>query len=253
MKPYKHKHKHKHILRTALCVAALLGATGSLRAAIVASIAGDYVDTTTMPLGWQYYVSDAANGGTEQLMSGGQSVGSKGAFGFSTANGGNVAAIIGEGNPFQIWNGNNSPIAGTDLLVQNGTERYVLLRYTISAQDISNGTSGTLSGSFRNNFTGGDGVSVGIYHNNSLLWSVNSMDSGDSSLTQIEGSYNIIVGTQFAAGDTITFYIDSNGSNIGDESAINGTLNLVPEPATYALIFGGLAIGFVMLHRRLKA
>ena len=248
MKPYTY-------IKVALCAAALLIA-GSASAAIVASIAGDYVDAGTMPNGWQYYASDAASGGTETLMTGNVSVGNQGATGFSNgAANGNFASIIGEGNPFEVWGGvGNNAIVGTDMVAQLGpnlNDRYVLLRYTISAQDIAdNGTSGTLSGSFRNSYTIGDGVSVGIYRNNTLLWSVNSTNDGTSSLTQTEGTYNI--SQNFTAGDTVTFYMFSNGANQGDEIAFNGTLDLVPEPETYALIFGGLALGFVMLRRRIK-
>ena len=36
-------------------------------------------------------------------------------------------------------------------------------------------------------------------------------------------------------------------------SFTNMSFNVIPEPETYALIFGGLALGFVMLRRRLKA
>ena len=41
--------------------------------------------------------------------------------------------------------------------------------------------------------------------------------------------------------------------NDSDADAPRIVFNPIPEPATYALIFGGLAFGFVMLRRRFKA
>ena len=49
----------------------------------------------------------------------------------------------------------------------------------------------------------------------------------------------------------LLFYTGLNGNVIA--SATNMSVSVVPEPATYALIFGALAFGFVAVRRRFKA
>ena len=50
--------------------------------------------------------------------------------------------------------------------------------------------------------------------------------------------------------DRIDFSSGFEGTNV---SATNISLSIIPEPATYALIFGALAFGFVAVRRRFKA
>ena len=41
-------------------------------------------------------------------------------------------------------------------------------------------------------------------------------------------------------------------SGTGGNLLINGTVSAVPEPSSYAAVFGALAFGFVFLTRRLR-
>lgn len=70
-------------------------------------------------------------------------------------------------------------------------------------------------------------------------------------------SANYVVGNYAVIG--IRLQTPSTGDKVrwlledSDTGAPSIVFNPVPEPATYALIFGGLAFGFVMLRRRFKA
>ena len=66
--------------------------------------------------------------------------------------------------------------------------------------------------------------------------------SGDPTIYQLPWNYYSF--------DRIDFTSGFGGTNA---SATNISLSIIPEPATYALIFGALAFGFVAVRRRFKA
>lgn len=240
---------------TVLCAAA------PANAVVIANIAGDYVDATAEPEGWDYLNSNAATGGTEAALSPSTTLGQAGNSGFGVASGLNsfqvgVLGAIDGGTVYQIFNdgfANNAGVEGTDLLLHfgnNAATSFVIVRYTISATDIVNGTFATIAGSFRKGGTGSDSISS-VYHNANSLFSVDS-DAGDgiNSLTVTEGTFNI-TNLSVAEGDTISFVVDRNTSIFGGETALTGTIDLsaVPEPSTSALLLGGLGMLFIRRRR----
>ncbi|MGJ8653097.1 MAG: PEP-CTERM sorting domain-containing protein [Opitutaceae bacterium] len=256
----------------------VLAATSSQAAiTVLADAAADYVAAAggatntlaTLPSGWSYFGSTAANGGTETALTAGQ-VGNQGAayqgwVGSSTAN---TAAIYGTNTAspaeFEIFsNGDaNGGVVGEDLLLHSGQigngDEFLIVRYTIG--DDTNFTAGTgsISGSFRELVVGGgaaaQSISANIYHNSVSLFSVSGGTTAQGTpniLTQADGTFNI-TGRTFVTGDTIDFVIDPNGHFGADESALQSAISVdvVPEPTTSALLAGCLALAAVMVRRR---
>ena len=95
----------------------------------------------------------------------------------------------------------------------------------------------------------------------------NPVVEGQSQAFTLTIDYNagaLDTGTLSIDGDTTTYDIRDydysfdkirlrNGLADNTVSATNMSVEVVPEPATYALIFGALAFGFVALRRRFKA
>jgi hypothetical protein len=227
-------------------------------AATVADIAGDYTGPSTMPAGWSYLYSNQASGGTEVMLSpnvalgvatGGTNVG----FGKTDGTLG-TPGVLGTKIPaaeFEIFPDGeaNSPVLGTDLLLHPGFDAAtttVILRYTISLAQINAfGTAGSIAGSFRDLVgTTGDSVTVSIYQNAIQLF---TQSGTGANLTEANGTFNIS-GLTMAANDTISFAINANGGISGDETALRGTIALIPEPSTYALFAGSLC--FILVGRR---
>lgn len=240
-----------------LAMAALVLTPGTVSGAVVADIGGDYVDPTAPPAGWAYLAADAATGGTEAVLAPNVAVGNAGNIGF----GGNTPAVLGEaqsGNEFEIFTtGPNAAVEGVDLVLHpangSGVGSFVILRYTISAADILNGTSATIDGSFRRAITFPDSISAFVFHNATQLFAVDGSTTGsDDSLSAVDGAFNI-TGLTVAAGDTISFVIGNNGTFNSDESAVNGTITLVPEPASMVLVSAGLVLLTTVRSRRRAA
>jgi hypothetical protein len=251
-----------------------LMAAGAANAALIADIGGDYVDATAAPAGWNYLISSAASGGTEAAMTANTVV--TGGAGNSGFTGGQYSAILGSHTSEQYeiftdgYDGSgtaaknsatgNEGVVGTDLLFSPGNttaDAYVIARYTIGAADLVDGTSASIAGSFRNlvvrntsNAASQGSVDVFIYKNTDLLWSVDQADDAAtaSMLSQTLGTYNLTDVT-VAEGDTISFVVGWNGNNARDETALNGTINVIPEPATLGMVavFGG---GILFVRRR---
>ena len=100
-----------------------------------------------------------------------------------------------------------------------------------------------------------------------LVFGSNPVVEGQSQAFTMTIDYNagaLDTGTLLIAGDPTTYDIGDydysftnlrwrNGLGNSVASATNMTVEVVPEPATYALIFGALAFGFVAVRRRFKA
>ena len=100
-----------------------------------------------------------------------------------------------------------------------------------------------------------------------LVFGSNPVVEGQSQAFTMTIDYNagaLDTGTLLIVGDSTTYDIGEfdysfdkivlrNGLNNNIVSATNMTVEVVPEPATYALISGALALVFVPLRRRLKA
>lgn len=275
--------KIKYLISSALILGGLITTS---QAALVADIAGDYVNApgyvagtsapTAAPTGWSYLSSTLATGGTENALSAGTGLGNSGNTGFGVADATsnfNVGVLGGttggaqyeifsdgfDGNPPNFPTGNEG-VVGTDLLLHPGGDAassFIIVRYTISASDILNGTLADISGSFRD-LAGRPGrgaqdqsITADIFHNGNSLFSVTGGDTAQGTAAYLEqstGAFNI-TGLTVAANDTISFVVGNNGPLSGDETALTGTINLVPEPSSTALLGLG-ALGLMVRRRR---
>jgi hypothetical protein len=225
---------------------------------IGADIANDYTTAigyvagstapSAPPTGWEYLYSTAASGGTEVALTAGNPVGSGGNSGFEGPAASNTPAVLGGiagGAEFEIFSDGqafNSGVVGTDLILHPGSTaatRYVILRYTVSAADVLNATSASITGSFRRGSSASnDGISVSVYHNSTSLWSVDSRTSGGTDLPSSDGAFSLTEVT-VAEGDTLSFVVDSNGSYGGDETALTGMI-VMESAATSPEIMPGV-------------
>ena len=241
-----YKMKMKKIKYAALFVG---GCAASANATIVANIAGDYAlapgfvagttAPTAAPLGWEYLTSTSPVGGTEiTLPAGVTSAG--GNTGFAGASNSHVLGDQNGGAQYEIFadgfdgNGGTIPlgnggVVGTDLLIHpggNDANAFTIVRYTISAADIVNGTELTIAGSFRDLAgrpdRGGpsESITADIFQNTTNVFSVigGATAQGTSAyLEQATGTFNI-TGLTAAVGDVITFAVGNNGNVAGDET-----------------------------------
>ncbi|MGJ8673368.1 PEP-CTERM sorting domain-containing protein [Rubritalea sp.] len=239
-----------------------LSVAATSQAAVIADIAGDYVDATAEPAGWDYLSSSAATGGTEAVLTPGTVVGNGGNSGFEGTSLNNTPAVLGAidgGAEFEIFSDGyaaHGAVEGTDLLLHPGNSAatsFTIVRYTVDAADITNGTIGSISGSFRDLAGGTTGVSAGsitanIYQNTTEIFGATG---SAGRLTQVDGTFNI-TGLTVAEGDTFSFVVGRNGHYGGDETALTGTIDLataaVPEPSSAAL--AGLGALSLLLRRR---
>ncbi|MGJ8640700.1 MAG: PQQ-dependent sugar dehydrogenase [Opitutaceae bacterium] len=200
---------------------------------------------TAAPAGWEYLTSTAIISGTEiPLNAGVTSAG--GNTGFAGASNSHVLGDQNGGDEYEIFtdgfdgNGGTIPtgnegVVGADLLMHpggNAANAYTIVRYTISAADITNGTSATISGSFRDLCgrpdRGGpsESITADIFHNSSNIFSVTGGLTAQGTSTYLEqatGTFNI-TGLTVTAGDVISFGVGFNGSIAGDETALQATI-----------------------------
>lgn len=72
---------------------------------------------------------------------------------------------------------------------------------------------------------------------------------GDASYDTLTSSVEFsLVGHGASSGSGTAAFVGS-----GADIVLNGITSAIPEPSTYALIFGGFALGVVMLKRRITA
>ncbi|MDB4265258.1 hypothetical protein N9891_00760 [bacterium] len=240
----------------------LLGSAATAQT-IIADAAADYLtapdylaDTTAPsapPTGWEYLSSDMATGGTETPLTAQTTLGNGGNDGFGIASGtatfqvGVLGGVTG-GTQYEIFNdgfdGNlpnvptgNEGVVGTDLLLHPGTSvgtEFIIVRYTITAEDLTNGTSVDITGSFRDLAGRPDrenpagSVTADIFHNSTNLFSEMGNTGQDPAtpgyLTQADGTFNIS-GLSVVAGDTISFVLGNNGNLTGDETALQASIS----------------------------
>lgn len=213
-------------LAACVLVGILYASAGISRAVVVADLGGDWVDAATLPAGYSYLQSDAATGGTEVALSPSQAIGNAGATGFGGGGNFNMAAVLGDnanGGDYQIFADgqvNHGGVVGTDLLVHPrnvAAGQYVIVRYTISAADLSFGITATITGGFQGSLGGRIGS---VYHNSTALYT--SADATPDRTTT--GAFN--VSAIVSAGDTISFVLDSQGNYGGDETSLRATISL---------------------------
>ena len=85
------------------------------------------------------------------------------------------------------------------------------------------------------------------------LWTQNGFTAPYGSLVgEINGVYQLLgtnfSGTAWASGDLNLFYWDSNNGD--NTQSISATVSLVPEPATWGLLIGGLGLVGAAMRRR---
>lgn len=248
---------------TVLLITLLIGIMSpAVHAVEVANAAADYATApgyvagttapTAAPTGWEYLTSTAPVGGTEIVMPAGVATGNGGNTGFAGASNSNILGDQNGGTQYEIFsdgfdgNGGNIPtgnegVVGTDLLIHpggNAANAYTIVRYTISAADITNGTSATIAGSFRDLCGRPDrngpaeSITADIFHNSTNIFTVTgglTAQGTQAYLEQATGTFNL-TGLTVADGDVITFAVGNNGNVGGDETALQATIDLGAAP-----------------------
>lgn len=238
---------------------------------VIADPAADYVAAagsttaalTTLPTGWSFHGSTAANGATLTALTAGNA-GNQGAAyqGWSGVSTAGTATVYGTNTAspaqYEIFsNGDvNGGVVGTDLLLHPGqggnADEYVIVRYTVADDSAYTAGTGTISGSFRELVIGGGAavgsVSVAIYQNSTSLFSTAGNQSTPNALTAAEGAFNL-TGLTLSTGDTIDFVVGINGHFGADETALNAqiSVDVIPEPSVALLSVLG---AFGLLRRR---
>lgn len=72
-------------------------------------------------------------------------------------------------------------------------------------------------------------------------------------ITPAAATYLTLGSSQFASGGTLTAPTTSGGAPVGRWGPANLQFSAIPEPSTYAAIFGGLALVGALIRRRWQA
>jgi hypothetical protein len=91
---------------------------------------------------------------------------------------------------------------------------------------------------------GSNGVGAAGYISPFGAFSLGLLDSGNTTLP-INGGPIFLT-----AGQTVGLIFDSNGSNSNDSVSLAGTISSVPEPASWAMMIGGIGVAGGALRRR---
>lgn len=232
------------------------GTAAELDGTLIADIAYDYTTApgyvagstapSEPPTGWEYLYSSAASSGTEVALTPQTPVGNAGNRGFEGPAANNTPAVLGGiagGSEFEIFSDGqafNAGAVGVDLLLHPGSSdatEFVIVRYTISAADILNGTTASITGSFRRgNSADNGGIIASVFHNADLIWSVDSAASGGTDLPVSDGTFSMD-NLSIAEGDTLSFVVDSKGNYGGDETALTGMI-VIEESAPPEILPG---------------
>ena len=232
----------------------------------VAAAGGLVEDLAANPSGWGYFGSEAASGANLNALTAGR-VGNQNPAddyqGFVGVSDFGTAAVYGtntaESVEFELFaNGEgNMGIVGTDLLLHPGQaiveddldeeDPFVILRYTVSANDVNGQVpgTGTISGSFRELVIGGNGavdsISSEIFLNGVSQFAALGNQSTPNALTQAEGTFDI-TGLTFEVGDTIDFVVGINGRFGADETALQAAICVDFDPALFVAPAGEVVI-----------
>lgn len=196
---------------------------------------------TAPPAGWEYVYSDAATGGTEVALTADVGVGNQGNNGFGSTAGGsgtpNVLGSLAGSADFGLFGTAHAGVVGDDLLIHpgnNAATAYIIVRYTLTADDMLNGDYATIAGSFRDlqgndNANSNNSVVASVLINGTELYSA----TGDLSRLYADGTlpsgiFN--VETPAAEGDTISFVVFNNGHFASDETALVASIDIGPTP-----------------------
>ena len=224
-------------------------------ATVVAGPAADYVDAATLPSNWSYLRASEATGGTEVALEAsiaGLGNGGNNGFGNSDADSNNnfrVPAVLGGidgGAEYEIFNDGfegttddldtgNRGLEGVDLLLHpanNDDNDFVIIRYTLTAADLANGSFAVIEGSFRDlaGGTGGGGansITAQIFLNDTEVFIATG---AAGRLFPVDGSFSVSPATTLNAGDTISFVVGNNGGFGGDETALRALIKVTGEP-----------------------
>lgn len=191
----------------------------------------------TMSYGDSTPNSDFARG----VSAGGESTG--GIYGFDVSNGGTVDRALG------VQPSTNNFVPGFfEVLITNGTGQ--VIEGIDIGYDIFNLNNAGRSSSFNLSYAIGVGGSlVDVTSAN-----YTSLAAATPSANWVSNGRAVTINQAIAAGEVIRFRWtgdDVGGSGGRDEFALdNFTAQVIPEPSTYALIFGGLTLGVVLIWKR---
>ena len=232
----------------------------------VANAAGDYIDATAPPAGWEYLGAgtlDDAFGTGAFALTANSAVGNAGNSGFVGTVANNLAAVLGSAtaaNNFEIFtNGfeNHGAVAGEELILHPGDGQFAVVRYTISADDLIGATADAgddqIDFSFIDAVDGGGGangsVESYVYLNDTQLFANVPTVDADNRVSNVSGDLTV----DLAVGDTISFIVGSNGGIGSDETTFQGVVSVntvaIPEPSSLAILALG-AFGFAVRRRR---
>ena len=150
------------------------------------------------------------------------------------ANGGIALASLDEWYKAAFYNGDTQSYytyAGSNTIPVSG----------VDANFVGGGNRTVEVGSF-DHFTS----FYGTLDQNGNLWEMTDTVNFTGELYRRGGSYNA-AGTTLQSGGSAVITLDGEGSNLGFRVV---SLQPIPEPSTYAAIFGALALAFAAYRRR---
>jgi hypothetical protein len=174
---------------------------------------------------------------------------------------------------FELTNFGSSAVDITGFRIDDGSNSFTTSAALTGITSIAAGESvlflenagGTAISAFRTYWGGLSGVNIGYYSGSGLGLStsgdgVNIFDGGSSLITGVtfgaatgnlsfdnHGGLSGVISAVSAAGQFGAFAAPGDSSAVGSPGAV---ANAIPEPSTYAAIFGALALGGAVWSRR---